>query len=795
MNRDEKPVRHDLETLEALARHGLTLFPCRPVEKSPKYGKGAEPWGSSAPSQYRTDQALAREELLGWWPGQVGLVVVDVDVTKTAPEHQRKYEATERRAYAESVLGKPLFAYGTPSGGWHLAYRATALTAADTKNRDWFGPEGKAAGKWGEIRGSNGYCCLYDGAGGLRTGLDAVQSADELHPNTWRAFLSPAPSPDAGAGALPSALAELGGHDPLGEIHAAPDGSRNDTIARAAARAGRMGFHTVDEVVAAARARCPDEADKAEKTARSQYAWGENEAAKAAGGGGHSDGPSAKTTGGDTSSTGPKDAPDEKTADTSSSSQQGDENKPPPRTDNVGPALSVDRFARDFADRHGKTFRVDPRRAGAQSWVEYRDGVWTALDSRPIAKVRQIVSGYCDAAKKPQQAHSSWSRAATYGGVLTVAGEGMRRPVSEAPEDQWDPNPHLLGLPGGWVANLVTGEVRDAVPEDYITRIAGAVPAESAGDWPKYLNQWCAGDAEMVAWLGAMAADCATGEAGDDLLVCLEGKPGSGKTTFLGAIQAALGAYANSVNPAHLLDRAFDEHPAWLARLDGARMVASAEPPGGKAWNAPLVSWLSGGDMLEARFMRRDPFTFQPRFRFVLACNQVPPLPPEGQQAGLERRIRIVPFEWSGGEDGEADEKVRRHFHHTPEGRGQVLRWILDSAKEFHEADANARYPWCERIKKNTNVYLGRRDYFGKWMTDCVERDPERVMSVAEAFRSLREWYAAQGVKCPSKVAVGRELKRRLAPAQQKRRTGGDSRDRVWPGFRVHCSPIRDRRA
>ena len=284
-NQLEKKVWHDLDTLDALASHGLSLFPCRP-DKSPVYGRGAEPWGSSAPSQYRTTHALARAEILGWWPGQVELVVVDVDVTKSAPAHQRAFEATCRRAYVETELGAPLFAVTTPSGGWHLGYRATALTAADTANGDWFGPEGKPAGTWGDIRGANGYCCLYDAAA-LRTCLDTLHAAREVDPDTWRVFRSPSsPSPDAGAGASPSALAELGGHDPIGEICNAPDGSRNNTISRAAASAGRLGFHTVDAVVAAARARCPDEPDTAERTARAQYAWGVAQAvsAKAAGG-------------------------------------------------------------------------------------------------------------------------------------------------------------------------------------------------------------------------------------------------------------------------------------------------------------------------------------------------------------------------------------------------------------------------------------------------------------------------------------------------------------------------------
>ena len=448
--------------------------------------------------------------------------------------------------------------------------------------------------------------------------------------------------------------------------------------------------------------------------------------------------------------------------------------------------LSVDLFARAFVEQYGNVFRNDPRRAGRDAWLQFRDGVWHRMDAHPVAAARQIVTGFCDSQDEPAAAHSSWSRSGTYSGILSCAAELLHRPLTKAMEDGWDPDPHLLGLPGGLVSDLRTGDVRGARPDDYVTRVAGAVPADTAGDWPDLLDVITLDDQEMVEWLGALAADCAFGESGEDLLVAFEGKPGTGKTTVAGAIHAALGDYAEMVQADHLLLRQHDEHPAWIARLDGARMVLTAEPPGGRHWNASLVSQLSGGDPLEARFMRRDPFEFLPRFRMVMACNSVPPLPEkESLQAGLRRRMRVVPFEWNGHEGGQADERLRYRFHRTPEGRGEVLRWILDSARHFLDRDPGFRYPECARIRRATNAYIQNSDIFGAWMTARVALDPDGTMTTEEAFQSAKAWQEKTRSFLPTRSfdSFAKELRRRLSPAVPKLVTHKGRRVRGWRGW------------
>ena len=213
-------------------------------------------------------------------------------------------------------------------------------------------------------------------------------------------------------GAVPSMLAELGGIDPIGKILAAPEGSCHNIIVEEAARAGRLGSHTVEEVVAAARARCSGfphkDADKAERTARSQYAWGVAQGASAKAAGEEGPSPSSKATNGDTSSSGPKDAPDEKTTDTSSSSQQGGKDAGGPAdkpwTDSKGRVKVAGKSEAGLAEAlsiSGWSVRYSTRSAGLE--FRHGDGPWKPQIKRVSAQVCKHLFEQCCYMVRPKE--------------------------------------------------------------------------------------------------------------------------------------------------------------------------------------------------------------------------------------------------------------------------------------------------------------------------------------------------------------------------------------------------------
>ena len=53
-----------------------------------------------------------------------------------------------------------------------------------------------------------------------------------------------------------------------------------------------------------------------------------------------------------------------------------------------------------------------------------------------------------------------------------------------------------------------------------------------------------------------------------------------------------------------------EAHPTDLAMLVGARLVTCTETEEGSRWAEPKIKLLTGGDEIQARFMRQDFFKF-----------------------------------------------------------------------------------------------------------------------------------------------------------------------------------------
>ena len=765
-------AEHNREDIARLIALGAHTFPCYPhghktpgeKEKAPIYG-----W-RWLERKARSEQEFPAVSTPGVRPCSVNLVVVDVDLPDHLKgKHNAEAAAELHRRVGEvwDVMSAPIGDWiPTPSGGAHMLYPSAGLSEADTKNGDVPGI--------GQVRGSNGYALVYNA---LKWAVAAAKAKTTrpIDRDAWLRLRSRQDPHAAKTNGTKPAAALNGNGDLYARVAAATPGSRNTIMSQTVYHLVSRGWWKpqsrlqVIELYAKAQGASLDMGD----IVRHVDAAAETARKKVAGEGGGAVAqlmaapkPPASVTG----APAPAPAPVPST------------NLAPGGNPHLGDGL----FSDLFIARHGDDFRFDfTRNESAGAWVEWRGGTWKRLSGPPLLAATDVIRAKCSEEEtdaKVKQATRTFDTSTHKRGTL----QGIRE---KCLRKEWDKDPHLLGLPNGLCADIRTGDVREQRREDHITLHTPVMPAENSGEFLDLLLQTGRGDASWVDYVMTIAVDCATGEAGEHLLVIAKGAPGTGKSTIFGSFAAALGTYARDIFAERLMVTQHPAHLAWLAALDGARMAVSSELPKSCTWNGPLVSKITGGDMVSANFMRGNLFDFRPQFRLTALCNDLPKMP--SGESGLKRRARVIPFENAVMSD--RDTTIQQYYHGA--GRGQVLRAILDAARVVNARPASGRYPHCQRIAEATTAYTQVIDPIQLWCDLYLERDPEAQFANSDALDCYNLWAQKAGERTLKRTGFGRALSSRMAPVEPGRDVK-DSQGRQaigYKGWRIRLKPAIDR--
>ena len=312
--------------------------------------------------------------------------------------------------------------------------------------------------------------------------------------------------------------------------------------------------------------------------------------------------------------------------------------------------------------------------------------------------------------------------------------------------DEWNSNPWLLGTPGGTV-DLKTGELRAANPADLITRSTLIAPAEGEPRlWRQFLAQATQGDEETELFLRQIFGYVLTGDTREECLFYLYGAGGNGKGTFVGAMFDILGDYATAASMDTFLASKFDRHSTDLAMLRGARAVIASETQKGRAWDEQRVKALTGGDMITARFMRADNFTYRPHFKLLLFGNHKPVL--RTVDDAWRRRFHIIPFTHRPPkQDATLKERLRAEYP-------QILRWAIDGCMDWQQHGLVAP----ARVRAETGEYFSAQDQFQTWLDECCELDRHYAEPNAVLFTSWQRFSEAIGEQPGTSRALADEL-------------------------------------
>jgi putative DNA primase/helicase len=370
-----------------------------------------------------------------------------------------------------------------------------------------------------------------------------------------------------------------------------------------------------------------------------------------------------------------------------------------------------DGLAMALVAHHGNELRFCPDRGKWLLWTGHR---WAWDDAE---RHRELIRGL--ARQLPQTGR--WRRfkgqALSAGGVSGVARLARSDPAVTVPLPDLDARPYELNTPGG-VVDLRTGEIRASDPYGLHTRSTAVAPDfdRPAERFDRFLQDTFGDDHDLAGYVQRLMGVSAIGSVLEQILPFAHGPGANGKSTLMEAVMHALGrgdgGYAIAAPSEMLMVRKHAEHPAELAQLSGARLVVCSELDDGQRFAEAKVKQLTGRDSINARFMRRDPFTFIPSHTLWLLGNYMPSARAGGP--AFWRRVRLLPFT----RVIEADKQNRSLGEELAGEAAAVLAWIVRGAADYRRG--GIREPAA--VTSATAAYARDEDSLGQFVDEQCRR-------------------------------------------------------------------------
>jgi putative DNA primase/helicase len=315
--------------------------------------------------------------------------------------------------------------------------------------------------------------------------------------------------------------------------------------------------------------------------------------------------------------------------------------------------------------------------------------------------------------------------------------------------DQWDTDPMLLGGPR--TIDLRTGEDREPAPTDYLLKRVACAPAPAgtpAPIWARFLAEITDGDRELQAYMQRLAGYFLTGSTIEHVFGFGYGTGANGKSTYVESLRGIMGDYSTTIGSEVLMWSHVDRHPTELAKLRGVRLAVASEIERGKVWAESKIKTLTGGDQIQARFMRQDFFTFTPQFKLMVIGNHKPSL--RAVDEAIKRRMHLLPFTVTippAKRDKTLGDKLKVEWP-------AILRWMIDGCLAWQRQSLNAP----KTVLLATEDYLASEDSFSLWLDTCATRDPQAWEPSADLWSSWRTWADNAGEVAGSQKAFANLL-------------------------------------
>lgn len=747
----------------AYAALGLPVFPCDPRTKAPLTPHGFKDASTDA-AQIRKWWERNCDAMIGIATGRKsGFVAIDVD---TAESHDADGHAALRRLFDEYGPFPSTVQASTATGGSHFLFAWDE--GRPVRNRRGLLPRGL------DVRGEGGYIVVppsrrSDGRcyqwivpldhiapapmpGWLFDILTSAPAGKSAEPRAARLLPPASVAPDQATDGAAQAAAQFDRYGAAAlrretdsVVRAAP-GTRNDTLNRAAFNlgtlvgAGRLSADHVREALMRAAEACgllPEDAMAVQGTIESGLNAGISKPRQAPKLVVHQGGATAGS-------------------ETTSSAVEDNARSPI--------ELTHDGVALAFADACGDQLRYCHN---ARAWYQWVGTHWQRDERRHTFHLIRLLCREASDDVDPEDRGEVRKRAFA-GGVESFA---TADPVFATLATAWDVDPWLLGTPDGTV-DLRTGILRAADPADMITRVTSVAPSQDTvcPVFKNFLKQVTQGDSEYERFIQQWGGYCLTGVTNEQAFCFAYGPGGNGKGTLIDVLTGILGPYATTAAMETFVVSRSDRHSTELAMLNGARLVSASETEQGRVLAESRIKLMTGGDLITARFMRKDNFTFRPQFKITIIGNFRPRL--ANVDEAMTRRLNLLPFEFTASpRDPLLGEKLKAEWP-------AILRWLIEGCLDW-QAHGLVR---PARVQVASEDFLAEQDSVAEWLeARCTvdQGNPNRKETTAALYKNFQAFCREEGEPPGTKRTLAEALAKRgftksnTVPAPGGRRVRG----------------------
>ena len=295
-----------------------------------------------------------------------------------------------------------------------------------------------------------------------------------------------------------------------------------------------------------------------------------------------------------------------------------------------------------------------------------------------------------------------------------------------------DSDPWLLNVKNGTV-DLRTGHVRSHTRDDLMTKCADVTydPDAECERWMAFLDRILDGNQELISYLQRLVGYTLTGTVREHILPIFHGNGANGKTVFFNVVQALLGDdYSMKAPRDMLMARKHSAHPTEQASLFGKRLLAASETEDGHRLNEPLVKELTGGEIITARRMKEDFWTFPPTHKIWMATNHKPEI--RGTDDGIWRRVRLIPFAVQIPPH-ERDPRLTERLIGELSG---ILNWAMEGCLSWQTQGLQEP----AMVMAATESYRNESDELGAFLADATLEGAHYTVKAGDLFEEYQRW-------------------------------------------------------